>query len=131
MIDVNMQLDQAAWDILPILKALAIWIELKLYSGEPKSICRVGRFTGGSLQLSNFGENKLVSGFNCTGFCVLVDCELFKCSAIQQMVSGFHEQTAEAAVLGSMVIKAAAVQDKPVVSRKKAKKPLCWSTRPA
>ena len=46
------------------------------------------------------GENKLASGFNCTGFCVLVDSEPSKCGAKQKkMVSGFHEQAAEAAVL--------------------------------
>ena len=78
----------------------------------------LGGLQGGSSQLSNFGENKLVSGFNCTGFCVLVDREPFKCGAMQKkMVSGFHEQTAEAAVLGLIMIKAAAVQDERAVSR--------------
>ena len=43
----------------------------------------VGRFTRGSLQLSKFGENNIESGFNCTGFCVLVDRKLSKCGAMQ------------------------------------------------
>ena len=71
----------------------------------------------GSLQLSNFGENKFASGFNCTGFCVLINREMSKCGARQrQMVSGFHEQAAEAAVFGLMAIKAA-VRDERAVSQ--------------
>ena len=77
-----------------INKVIEIWIEfeLKFHSGEPtgsKSIYRVGRFTEGSLRFSNFGQNKLASGFDCTGFCVLVYRKLSKCNAMPHKCQRF------------------------------------------
>ena len=81
------------WHILREADSLPYKRWLKIFNlGEPsrlsrlipKSICRVGRLTKRSLQISNFEKNKLASGFNCTGVCLIVDRELSKCGTVQQ-----------------------------------------------
>ena len=85
------------------------WIEVHLSSWEVYSE---------KFKTYYFVKNKFALGYICAGFCVLVDCELSKCSAVwQQMVSSFYKQVAEAAFLEWIVIKAAAVRDERAVSR--------------